>query len=105
VTAPSNVGSKRSFEAVMNVRHNQAASRYELDTEHGLAIAVYSVRGDKAVFTHTEVPPQDEGKGIATRLVRAALDDIRRRGLKIVPACSFVVAFVRRHPEYDDSRA
>jgi predicted GNAT family acetyltransferase len=89
----------------MNVRHNQARSRYELDTPHGMAIAVYAARGDTAVFTHTEVPPQDEGKGFATQLVQAALEDTRRRGLKIVPACSFVVAFVRRHPEYRDSPA
>ncbi len=84
----------------MTVRHNVSEHRYELDTDHGLAIAVYREQGDRAIFTHTEVPPQDEGKGIASQLVRAALDDTRRRGLKIVPACSFVVAFVRRHPEY-----
>ena len=82
------------------VRHNEVAHRYELETDHGLAIAVYRQQGDSAIFTHTEVPPKDEGKGIGGRLVRAALDDTRRRGLKIVPACSFVVAFVRRHPEY-----
>jgi predicted GNAT family acetyltransferase len=82
------------------VKHNEAAHRYELETDHGLAIAVYRQQGDSAIFTHTEVPPEDEGKGIGGRLVRAALDDTRRRGLKIVPACSFVVAFVRRHPEY-----
>jgi predicted GNAT family acetyltransferase len=85
------------------VRHNEAQSRYELETEHGLAIAVYRQQGDRLVFTHTEVPPADEGKGIGARLVRAALDDTRKRGFKIVPACSFVVAFVRRHPEYDDA--
>jgi uncharacterized protein len=55
-------------------------------------------------FTHTEVPPADEGKGIGARLVRAALDDARQRGFKIVPACSFVAAFIRRHPEYNDER-
>jgi uncharacterized protein len=84
----------------VNVRHNEAAARYELDTAHGQAIAVYRQQGDSRVFTHTEVPPADEGKGIAAALVRAALDDTRARGFKIVPACSFVVAFVRRHPEY-----
>lgn len=84
----------------MNVRHNEAAARYELDTAHGQAIAVYRQQGDSRVFTHTEVPPADEGKGIAAALVRAALDDTRARGFKIVPACSFVVAFVQRHPEY-----
>jgi predicted GNAT family acetyltransferase len=90
------------MSSVTDVRHNEARSRYELDTEHGTAVAVYAVHGDRAIFTHTEVPPQDEGKGLGSQLVRAALDDTRRRGLKIVPACSFVVDFVRRHPEYDD---
>jgi len=84
----------------MEVKHNPAQGRYELDTEHGTAVAIYRQQGDRAIFTHTEVPPADEGKGIGSQLVRAALDDTRRRGLKIVPACSFVAAFMRRHPEY-----
>jgi uncharacterized protein len=85
------------------VRHNPALSRYELDTEHGVAIAVYTKRGDRLIFTHTEVPPASEGRGIGSRLIRAALDDARHRGFKIVPACSFVAAFVARHPEYDNA--
>ena len=84
------------------VVHNVAQHRFEMQTEHGVAIAVYHDRGDSRVFTHTEVPPEDEGKGNAAHVVKAALDDTRRRGLKIVPACSYVVAFVRRHPEYRD---
>ena len=85
------------------VRHNATRGRYELDTPHGLAIAVYHQQGDRLVFTHTEVPSEDEGHGIGSELVRGALDDARRRGFKIVPACSFVVDFVRRHPEYNDA--
>ena len=77
----------------MSVTHNAARSRYELPTE----------QGDRLIFTHTEVPPADQGKGLGAKLVRAALEDRHRRGLKIVPACSFVVAYVRRHPEFDDS--
>lgn len=86
------------------VMHNEAQGRYELETDHGLAIVVYRRQGDGLIFTHTEVPPADEGKGIGAAIVRAALDDTRKRGLRIVPACSFVAAFVRRHPEYDDTR-
>jgi uncharacterized protein len=48
------------------------------------------------------VPRADEGKGLASRLVKEALDDTRRAGFKIQPACSFVVAYMRRHPEYRD---
>ncbi|MCA0304535.1 MAG: N-acetyltransferase [Proteobacteria bacterium] len=86
----------------MSVRHNAAQHRYELDTDHGVALAVYHEQGDSLVFTHTEVPPVDEGKGFASRLVKEALADTHRRGFRIVPACSFVVAYVRRHPEFDD---
>ena len=87
----------------MSVRHNEAESRYELDTPHGLAVAVYRQQGDSRLFTHTEVPPEDEGHGLGAQLVRAALDDTKAHGLRIVPACSFVVAFVRRHPEYTNA--
>lgn len=87
----------------MSVTHNTARSRYEMTTEHGLAVAEYRQQGDRLVFTHTEVPSEDEGKGLGAKLVRAALEDTHRRGLKIVPACSFVAAYVRRHPEFDDS--
>jgi predicted GNAT family acetyltransferase len=86
----------------MSVTHNAALNRYEMKTDHGLAIAVYRQQGDSLIFTHTEVPPADEGKGHASALVKEALEDTRRRGLRIVPACSFVVAYVRRHSEYRD---
>jgi len=87
----------------VTVTHNTALNRYEMKTEHGLALAVYHQQGDRRVFTHTEVPFEDEGKGHASQLVKEALDDTRRAGFKIQPACSFVVAYVRRHPEYRDS--
>lgn len=87
-----------------DVTHNADRHQYELKTDHGLAVAVYRQQGDTRVFVHTEVPPEDEGKGIGAKVVGAALEDTRRQGLKIVPSCSFVVAFVRRHPEFDDSQ-
>jgi predicted GNAT family acetyltransferase len=86
----------------MSVTHNESLGRYEMKTEHGLAVAVYHQQGDRRIFTHTEVPRADEGKGLASRLVKEALDDTRRAGFKIQPACSFVVAYMRRHPEYRD---
>ena len=89
----------------MDVKHNPAESRYELQTGHGLAVAIYRQQGGALVFVHTKVPKADEGQGIGTQLVKAALDDARQRGLRIVPACSFVVDFVRRHPQYRDAPA
>ena len=88
----------------MSVTHNAARQRYELPVAHGLAIVVYRQQGAARVFTHTEGPPEDEGKGLGALVVQAALEDTRKHGFKIVPACSFVVAYVRRHPEFDDSK-
>jgi predicted GNAT family acetyltransferase len=51
---------------------------------------------------HVEVDQEVEGEGVGSLLVARALDDIRRRGLKVVPLCPFVVAFLERHPEYSD---
>ncbi|MBL0899279.1 MAG: N-acetyltransferase [Reyranella sp.] len=87
-----------------DVTHNAARQQYELEADHGTAVAVYRQQGDARIFVHTEVPPEDEGKGIGAKVVRAALEDTRRLGLKIIPSCSFVEAFVRRHPEFDDSK-
>ena len=54
------------------------------------------------VLVHTEVAPAVEGRGVGSRLVSAALDDIRARGLRLVPICPFVRAYLGRHPEYAD---
>lgn len=82
------------------VRHNSAASRYETDVEGHLAVAEYALEGDRMVFTRTFVPPELRGRGIAEKLVRAALEDARRAGRKVVPQCSYVTLFLRRNREY-----
>ena len=84
------------------VRHNEAEHRYELAVDGQMAIAAYRPDGDVLAFTHTEVPEALEGQGIASRLVKGALEDVRARGLKIEPACAFVAAYVERHPEVRD---
>jgi predicted GNAT family acetyltransferase len=53
-------------------------------------------------LTHTEVPPTLRGQGIASRLTRGVLEAARAQGLKVVPRCSFVAAFMGRHPEFND---
>ena len=67
-----------------------------------VAAAYYRLRDGAIVFTHTEVPPALEGKGVGTAIARYALDDARHRGLAVVPFCPFIAAFIRRHPEYED---
>lgn len=66
----------------------------------------YRKTGDgPMVIDHTGVPPEFEGRGIASKLVNAAIADARNQGFKITPVCSYVVAQFRRHPEWADLRA
>jgi uncharacterized protein len=53
-------------------------------------------------MVHTEIEPEWEGRGFGSTLAAGALDDVRVRGLKVRPLCPFVVAYIRRHPEYAD---
>jgi hypothetical protein len=82
------------------VRHNAAASRYEIAVEGHLALAEYMMDGGKQVFTHTLVPVELRGRGLAEALVRTALVDARTAGRKVVPACSYVVRFIEKNPEF-----
>jgi uncharacterized protein len=77
-------------------------SRFEMDDDGVLAVANYRLADNLITFTHTEVPPQARGHGLATRLIAGALETARARGLKVVAHCSFVRDFLAKHPEYHD---
>lgn len=82
------------------VRHNPAASRFEAEVDGHLAVAEYLLEGDRQTFTHTLVPVELRGRGIAEALVRTALEDARAHGRRVVPQCSYVARFIGRHAEF-----
>jgi len=84
------------------VRDNPALSRFELDANGVTAVANYKIADGVITFTHTEVPPQARGGGTASRLIVGALEAARARGLKVVAHCSFVRAYLAKHPEFQD---
>jgi predicted GNAT family acetyltransferase len=87
----------------MEVRDNPEESRFELvDGDEVVGEILYRRFPDRIVLVHTEVSPAREGQGLASRLVAGALDDIRATGLRVVPVCPFVRAYLRRHQEYED---
>jgi predicted GNAT family acetyltransferase len=88
----------------IEVVDDDAKHRYEARTDDGtvLGFATYRLSGDTVVFVHTEVADEAEGEGIGSRLVRGALDDVRRQGKQMRPDCPFVKAYVEEHPEYQD---
>lgn len=84
------------------VRNNEVEGRYELDAGGDVAIAAYRREGEVISFTHTEVPEALEGQGVGKRLIAGAIEDVRRRGLKMVPLCGFVRHYVENHPDTRD---
>lgn len=84
------------------VRDNPALSRFELDQGGVTAVLNYRLGGDVITLAHTETLPQARGRGLASQLVQGALEDIRARGLKVVPVCAFVRAYFAKHPEFRD---
>ena len=82
------------------VRHNADANRFEAEVEGHLSVVDYQIRGTEMLMTHTFVPPELRGRGIAEKLVRVALEHARSERLRVVPACSYVEAFIKRHPEF-----
>ena len=86
------------------VVHNETESRFELRLGDGeLAVLEYRIVDNTMIFTHTGVPAIHEGRGYGGQLARAGLDYARNAGMQIVPACSFIAAFIRRNPEYAGS--
>mgnify|MGYP000848785379 FL=1 len=83
------------------VTHNEAEQRFETQVYGQLAVCEYQIQGRQIVFTHTYVPTELRGRGIAQKLVQTALDHARDQNYRVVPACSYVDAFIARHREFE----
>ena len=81
---------------------NKAQHRFELEVDGHLAATYYKIDDGVITFLHTEVPPELGGKGIGSRLIKSALDQVRAKGLKVIAECQFVKAFIGKHPAYQD---
>ena len=85
-----------------SVRDNPARHRYELEVEGHVAFAEYGLAAGVITFIHTEVPKELGGKGVGSALARGALEDVRRRGLRVVAQCPFIKGFMDKHAEFKD---
>ncbi|MBO6224735.1 MAG: N-acetyltransferase [Psychrobacter sp.] len=82
--------------------HNQSANRFETSIDNQTGYISYQERGDALVYDHTIVPQALGGRGIGSALVKQALDYARENDKKVIPQCSFVSAYISKHPEYQD---
>ena len=88
----------------VTVVDNPEQNRFEARTPDGqvAGYAEYSRSSSSIMFTHTRVEDAFGGHGIGSKLVAGALDQVRERGLAVIPRCSFVRGYIDRHPEYAD---
>jgi predicted GNAT family acetyltransferase len=90
-------------DGAFTVADDPDGQRYELRVNGELgAFVTYKLSPGRIVFIHTKTLDAFSGNGIAARLVGAALDDARARGLQVVPRCPYVAHFISEHPEYED---
>ena len=87
----------------MDIRHEQANSRFSIDHGGSTSVLSYLMRGDDHIhFIRTWVPPAYRGSGYGAWLVKAGLDHAREEGLSVSTSCWFVDEFVAHNPEYGD---
>lgn len=85
-----------------SIIHNEEKSRFETKVEGFLSLVDYTKKDNVFFVTHTEVPPQLEGWGIAGALTKTLLNYIRDNGFKVSPICPYTKVYIQRHPEYED---
>lgn len=86
----------------MDVVNNAHLNRFETEVEGGIGFLRYRLEIDTMSLLYVEVPYQARGHGIAAELTRTALEFAKERRLRVVPVCSYVVAYLRRHPDDSD---
>jgi hypothetical protein len=83
--------------------NNPGLHRYEATLGGQLAgFAEYNLLTDAIMFTHTEVLPAFEGKGVGSAIAKHVLDDARAKKLHVIPVCQFIAGYIRKHPDYVD---
>jgi predicted GNAT family acetyltransferase len=85
-----------------DIVNNVAQHQFELVVEGHLATAHYEINRNVVTFVHTEVPPELGGKGVGSKLVQGALDQVKADGMKVVAECPFVKGWIGKHPAYQD---
>lgn len=84
----------------IQIVNNEALGQFEAKVQGFLAVSEYRIVKERIIFTHTEVPVELEGNGIASQLAHTALEFAKAENLVVMPLCPFIAGYIHRHPEY-----
>lgn len=84
----------------LEIINNTEVERFEVKLGDKLGMIEYRLHGKNIIFTHTEVPQEFEGHGIAGKIAHVALEYAKDSGFRVNPLCPFVANYIRQHPEY-----
>ena len=90
---------KDEFLQLMLVK-NEAAKQFEMEVDGQTAVIIYEEQHFTISLLHTEVPEVLEGKGVATAIIEKTLAYLEKNHFRLIPLCPFVVAYIKRHPEW-----
>ena len=89
--------------STIEITRNDDAGRYEATLDGRRAGYAEFRLGESTVeFPHTVTDPEFSGRGVASALARASLDEAREQGRRVIPSCSFYATWIEKHPEYAD---
>lgn len=84
------------------ITHDESLGRFSTNVDGHTCVLDYQLRDNTLIIQHTGVPAPVEGRGIAAALTRQALETARERKWRVIPLCSYAVAYLARHPDYQD---
>ncbi len=88
--------------APVDVVMNEEARQFQVVLDGETAFAEYRLVDHGIILPHTVVPESFEGRGVGSALAKAALGYAREQGLKVIPLCPFIAAYITKHPEWHD---
>lgn len=89
-------------DKLLTIEHDESRGRFHTEVDGHLGVLDYQLSNGTMIIQHTGVPAAVAGRGIAAQLTRQALDTARQRGWRVLPLCSYAVAYIARHPDYQD---
>jgi predicted GNAT family acetyltransferase len=81
--------------------NNEDIHNFEFFIDGHRSFIDYQIKDNDIYLVHTEVPEVLKGRGVAEKMVEKTFNYIEQEGFKLVPLCSYIQVYLKRHPEWN----